>query len=762
MMPAIAPDQLLQAALDYARLGWPVIPLHSVVNDWCSCGDPECKSPAKHPLTEHGTHDATTDAAIIRAWWQRWPWANIGVVGADVFFLDIDVKKGKRGDVILEQLTAEHSALPDTALQYTASGGQHYVFRQPTGRKIGNRTNALGNGIDIRGHNGYIVVEPSIAIDPRNGQTAPYEWEASSSPLDDQAIADAPAWLLQLLQQPEAKITAPGTMQRLLSPAEMAEIKSALNYIPADDYDTWIRVGLILHSTGAGQQAFGLWCDWASMCDEKYSQQVQAVKWKTFKNDKGFDNAELASLFAMAQGYGWLNPRSQQATEFDELMRQAQRQQQYNLKPEPQHQINPFPVDSLNQLAAWIAEQSAASWAQADQHAALAVASIAASRLYVSENGDPCHLYLGLLGHSVGELRYTHRAIQRIMMDAGLRRMMRAHRFTSSQTLYKTLQRSPSCLYLADDYGQILAFARRQPSGLQEQMLTALAQIYAQDEIQIDSPEDAGLKAGMAGDEQPMIYRPGLTTLALLSEDQLAAVVRRGELGRGALEQLLINRVEGRPDLHPPSRSKTPSWAVHHIRKIRKLPSDISGHDIDLPTIFNGGAGLLPEQTIVPIGDNVAELLRQTDTEFLAHGEQTISLRPLALEACNTIRRIATALAAWNDPDCPVITSSIAQWACQYVMTLFDQFINQFQMLSNDDGKLTDYDKVQEVIAGQGRTGISHRDLTRMCWTFRNMTQEKREALITGMIADEVIVEIKKGKKRLYISKTFIHDSNNE
>ena len=95
-------------------------------------------------------------------------------------------------------------------------------------------------------------------------------------------------------------------------------------------------------------------------------------------------------------------------------------------------------------------------------------------------------------------------------------------------------------------------------------------------------------------------------------------------------------------------------------------------------------------------------------------------------------------------------------------MTLFDQFINQFQMLSNDDGKLTDYDKVQEVIAGQGRTGISHRDLTRMCWTFRNMTQEKREALITGMIADEVIVEIKKGKKRLYISKTFIHDSNNE
>lgn len=754
MMPAIASDKL-QAALTYARLGWPIIPIHSVINDWCSCGNPECTSPAKHPLTAHGTHDASTDPEVIRQWWQRWPHANIGCVGTDAFFLDVDVKNGKRGDVILEQLIAEHTALPDTAVQYTASGGRHYAFRQPSGRQIGNRTNALGNGIDIRGYNGYIVAEPSEAIDPRTGKAAPYEWEVSSDPRDGQVIADAPAWLLQLLQQPEARIPSPGTVQRILVPNEMAEIKSALNYIPADDYDTWIRVGLILHGTGAGQQAFGLWCDWSSMCDEKYSQQVQAVKWKSFKGDKGFDNAELASLYAMAQSYGWLNPRSQQATEFDELMRQAQRQQQYTVKPETQHQITPFPVDSLNQLAAWIAEQSAASWAQADQHAALAVASIAASRLYASENGDPCHLYLGLLGHSVGELRYAHRAIQRIMMDAGLRRMIRATRFTSPQTIYRSLYRSPACLYLADDYGQLLAFARRQPSGLQEQMLSVLAGLYESPIVQLDSPEDAGLKAGVIGDEQPVIYAPGLTTLALLSEDQLAAVVRRGEIGRGALEQLLIAQIKGDPQLHAGNPSASPGAITQHIRTLRGVPAD--GADFDLVSIFQGSAGLLPTQRIVYTGDGAADVLADAEQELMGRGQQSRNLLPLALGARQTIRRIAVAMAAWSDPDVPVMTQPIMVWSCQYVLTLFDQFIERVHLLSNDDGKLNDYAKVLEAIGGY-RQGITQRDLAKYCWTFRGLSAEKRENLIAGMISDEAIAEITQGRKKLLIAKQFIQD----
>ena len=51
---------LLAAALRYAAVGWPVFP---------------CKPDSKEPATIHGFKDATTDPAVIEAWWRR-RWRN--------------------------------------------------------------------------------------------------------------------------------------------------------------------------------------------------------------------------------------------------------------------------------------------------------------------------------------------------------------------------------------------------------------------------------------------------------------------------------------------------------------------------------------------------------------------------------------------------------------------------------------------------------------------------------------------------------------
>jgi len=51
-MTATTTRELLEAALGYARRGWPVFP---------------CK-PDKAPYTPHGFKDATTDPAAIRQW----------------------------------------------------------------------------------------------------------------------------------------------------------------------------------------------------------------------------------------------------------------------------------------------------------------------------------------------------------------------------------------------------------------------------------------------------------------------------------------------------------------------------------------------------------------------------------------------------------------------------------------------------------------------------------------------------------------------
>ena len=93
----------LNAALFYASLGWPILPVWSVKVDTdgnakCDCGVADCNVQGKHPVSylngqpvvPRGVKDATTDPETIRAWWQRYPSANIGAAATQWFALDID------------------------------------------------------------------------------------------------------------------------------------------------------------------------------------------------------------------------------------------------------------------------------------------------------------------------------------------------------------------------------------------------------------------------------------------------------------------------------------------------------------------------------------------------------------------------------------------------------------------------------------------------------------------------------------------------
>ncbi len=181
---------LRDAALDYARRGWPVFPIRwrDAETGMCSCRSVECKNVAKHPLTPHGFKDATTNVNVIERWWDRWPEANVGVPTGQAiraWVLDVDGEGGSRS---LTALETELGALPETLEAQTGSGGRHLFFALPTDRAIGNRqaTNKR-TGIDVRGEGGYVIAPPSLH---RSGRR--YEWPLGPGG----KIAVAPkAWL---------------------------------------------------------------------------------------------------------------------------------------------------------------------------------------------------------------------------------------------------------------------------------------------------------------------------------------------------------------------------------------------------------------------------------------------------------------------------------------------------------------------------------------------------------------------------------------
>ena len=71
---------LITEALQYGLRGWPVLALHTIKDGVCTCSKrTACGSPGKHPRTQHGVKDASTDTKIIADWWTRWPDANLGI-----------------------------------------------------------------------------------------------------------------------------------------------------------------------------------------------------------------------------------------------------------------------------------------------------------------------------------------------------------------------------------------------------------------------------------------------------------------------------------------------------------------------------------------------------------------------------------------------------------------------------------------------------------------------------------------------------------
>jgi hypothetical protein len=172
------------AALRYAALGWPVLPLHTPDHGRrCSCGRPNCPKPGKHPRSRRGLCDASADAAEIRAWWATWPHANVGVATGRLVILDVD---GAHGRATLAALERAHGPLPPTLTAVTGRGA-HLYFRADAHR-VANSAGRLGAGLDVRGRGGYVVAPPSLHADGHR-----YRWSARRRP------APLPCWLAELL-----------------------------------------------------------------------------------------------------------------------------------------------------------------------------------------------------------------------------------------------------------------------------------------------------------------------------------------------------------------------------------------------------------------------------------------------------------------------------------------------------------------------------------------------------------------------------------
>ncbi len=164
---------LMIHALGYARAGLAVLPL-----------TPGGKTPLG-TLVPHGKDDASSDVELTRDRWVQCPDANIGIrPPPGVVIIDVDPRDG--GASALVELTRPHGGLSPTWTAWTGGSGLHAWFRAP-----GTYKKKLCHGVDLKGHDGYVVAPPSL-----HPSGTRYVWA------NDLPIADAPPWLVALMRKP--------------------------------------------------------------------------------------------------------------------------------------------------------------------------------------------------------------------------------------------------------------------------------------------------------------------------------------------------------------------------------------------------------------------------------------------------------------------------------------------------------------------------------------------------------------------------------
>jgi hypothetical protein len=299
-------DELLKAALAFAQMGFAVFP-----------SEPRGKT----PLVKHGFKAATRDETQIRAWWSRWPDANIGIAtgaASRLLVVDIDNLDGAKR---LGELAAQFGKLTLTPRVNTGNG-HHLHYRLPA--DSGRVPSSAENGLDIRADGGYVIAPPSVHASGRR-----YEWDFTYA----KDIADAPQWLIDFARKrkvaPKAKIRAeqptgaiPDVGLRPLaastqspvpwSEAEQARLESALKYVDAKDYQPWLEVGFVLHDLAKNDARWPgrqMWDEWSRSREEKFDEARQEKEWSNFgRRDYKGPRVTVATIYRWAQQNGWVNP----------------------------------------------------------------------------------------------------------------------------------------------------------------------------------------------------------------------------------------------------------------------------------------------------------------------------------------------------------------------------------------------------------------------------------------------------------------------
>jgi len=417
-----------------------------------------------------------------------------------------------------------------------------------------------------------------------------------------------------------------------------------------------------------------------------------------------------------------------------------------------------FPVETLNEVAAWIKGQIGTAPKYSIVQATLSFACAMASRCVRLKDGTSSSAFLAIAADSAGQIQPLKGILNSAIDACGDRQIIRGTKISGSTCLHKQLLMMPRMFWATDDYATMINFGKKQQSGAIQGALSAINEVYLNNTLYLDK-DSVGANFGKKdgdGDKhisEYNIYRPSMTMLSLMSYKHIDFVAQRDQYSIGSLQRLMIadggDSVTCERDFDAPF----PTNVKVVVAAIKNTGSEF----IDI-------ASMNPVQKIAVFDcDNTATLFAHSLTRIKAtcSSDERKDLVGIALGWCGSFKRLCVALGAFNNPSSPVINESIVQWCSNWIVFHLEKLLSRLEINGLDEEVGIEED-VLNVVYDFGKKGASSRDIGQKLRAFRNMDAVQKLEMLTKLQGQEKIIEKKEGKAVRYFMPVFFKsDCNN-
>lgn len=753
-------------ALSYIANGVPVFPCRHE-DEVTDRYDPDTGEiivhKAKTPLVSNGFKGASKNTRITGILWDRNPTAMVGIPTGEqlgAWVLDVDVHKDDDGNVIngyetLAALEAKHGELPATATAKTAGGGEHRYFKYVPG--VRNR-GKLGRGLDVRGSGGYVIAPGSVTAEGKEYIWLDYDGEGLPP------LADAPEWLLDLVLPPATTYTTAtpfsyqsGENDLYVERAVQAELDMLATTMQGGRGEQVNKSAFSL-GTLVGAGALSRSEAEAGLFDAAFANGVVAKD----------GEREIRAKIKRGLDAGFRQPRAiPERSDYDDTplvdtsrllarsrAKKEEPQDDAPVATEQEFYAEPLPADEdlpeykleavadlesltypgglVEDLIDWIvssAEQPSRALAMA---AVLPlVASLCGARYSTGSRDTRANIYTVALAESGFGKEHARSQIKRLLMsDQGVFDAYSGPaRIMSASALREVLEASSSVNCQIDEFGGFVRdITDRKAGSHQRAISTDLRDYYSASSTFFEG-------AAYRGTPPKRIYNPCLCIHGTSTPEQFWSALSSASAEDGLLPRLILFHVTGKKP-----ESVVPARDVRYVpHRLLELMADVAGINV----VQKRTGTMLPKVKMQTYAENKPIEVKWTEDahSIFRSVKETIDAKEalVAAESQPFVRRIienaiklALIVAVGTDPQKPVITEAIFEWASCVAWTCAAAMLAEVSERLADNQREANYKKIQGLIKKSGAKGITEGRLADRC------------KAIDGWQRDEILKDLQK------------------